>query len=578
MKRSSHTLLVALLLAATVAVSGCSSGGSPASSAAPSSSATEQSGSSAQQSSSDAAASGEKLELTWLSSNPPLEDGSWGEQEFEKRFGVDVVIKRATSADEKSVMFGSGDIPDFIVAGNLGDVSNLVNQEVVRTFTLDMIKENAPEYYEMCINIDPNFFNYGLVDGELYGFPRMNATARAGLGAAIRADWLQNLGLAVPKTVDELTNVFDKFTHGDPDGNGQNDTYAITAGGANESSLQRVYFPSIFGIYSVNPFYWTENTEGNLEYGFVSEASKKALTLLSSWYAKGYIDPEFVTTEMRSSGTDVAYKFATGKVGYMDNVSYDDYEVDNDGHVTAKWVANQPKWQEFFASTTDTKVLFQYDVTTDFSDELDKVGPYYINLNPVSDEDGNPGKYLNEGTVATFFCFGANASDAEVAKMLQILNEEAMDEETYMLHFGPEGLQWMYDTDGKTRIYNPDYVNLPDYHPQGQKNGIGWCLFPMLFSNPDLLTAVSGDRYIQRYERTLPVFVDFPQFGNKLTAALPSSAEYPELTTTWVATNLVKLVRGDIPMDQWDSVVAEWYDQGGEVLTKEANEWYASMK
>lgn len=520
----------------------------------------------------------ETMELTWLSSHPPLEDGSWGEQKFEETFGVDVVIKRATTADEKAVLFASGDIPDFIEAGNLAGVSNLVDQGIVRSFSLDMVKEYAPEYYEMCIGIDPNFFTYGLIDGEMYGFPRMAATGAAAIGAAIRSDWLNNLGLAVPTTVEELTNVFDKFTNGDPDGNGINDTYAITAGGNSESPLQRLYFPSIFGIYGVNPFYWTENAEGNLEFGFVSEGGKKAVSLLADWYAKGYIDPEFVTTDARTSGVDVAYKFATGKVGYMDNVSYDDYEVDNDGHVTAKWVANQPKWQEFFASTTDTKVLFQYDVVTDFSEELEAVGPYYINLNPVADEEGNPGKYLNEGTVSVFFCFGANASDEEVAKMLQILNQEAMDEETYMLHFGPEGNQWIYDTDGVTRIYNPDYVNCADYHPQGQKNGIGWCLFPMLFSNPDLLTAVAGDRYVQRYDRTLPVFVNFPQFGNKLAAALPSQAEYPELTTTWVTTNLVKLVRGDISMDQWDELVEEWYAEGGDVLTEEANAWYATVK
>jgi len=520
----------------------------------------------------------ETMELTWLSGHPPLEDGSWGELKFEETFGVDVVIKRADSADEKAVLFASGDIPDFIEAGQLADVANLVDQGIVKPITLDMIKANAPEYYEMCIGIDPDFFTYGVVDGEIYGFPRLSATGAAAIGAAIRSDWLKALDLAVPTTVAELTNVFDKFTNGDPDGNGQNDTYALTAGGNNTGNWQRLFFPSIFGIYGVNPFYWTEKADGELEYGFVSEGAKKALTLLADWYAKGYIDPEFVTTDLRTSGMDVAYKFATGKVGYIDNISYDDYEVDNDGHVTAKWVANQPKWQEFFASTTDTKVLFQYDVVTDFSDALDAVGPYYINLNPVADEEGNPGKYLNEGTVSLFLCFGANASDEEVAKMLQILNQQAMDEETYMLHFGPEGNQWIYDTDGVTRIYNPNYTECEDYHPQGQKNGIGWCLFPMLFSNPDLLTAVAGDRYVQRYDRTLPVFTSFPQFGNKLAAALPSQAEYSELTTTWVATNLVKIVRGDISMDKWDDIVAEWYNMGGDVLTKEANEWYDTVK
>lgn len=519
----------------------------------------------------------EVMKITWLGDNPPLEDGSWGEQAFEKTFGVDVEVVRATTAEERAVLYASGDIPDFITAGSLSEVVNLVDQGLVMPYTIEMVKENMPEYYEMCVGIDPNFFTYGSVDGELYGFPRMAATAAAAIGGAIRADWLINLGLEVPTTVEELTNVFEKFTYGDPDGNGINDTYAMTAGGNHDQVLQRLFFPSIFGIYGVNPYYWTEEN-GELVFGFVSEGSKKALTLLADWYAKGYIDPEFVTTDYRTSGIDITYKFASGKVGYMDNVSYDDYEWDNDGHVSAKWVANQPAWQEFFNSTTDTKVLFKYNVTKGFSDELGAVGPYYINMNPVVNEDGVQGKYLNEGTVSTYFCFGANCSEEKIAKIMQILNQEATDEETYMLHFGPEGNQWIYDADGTTRIYNPDYVNMPDYHPQGQKNGIGWCLFPMLFSNPDLLTAVGGDRYEQRYDRTLPEFIDYPQFGNKLTSSLPSDAEYPELTKNFVTTTLVKLVRGDISMDEWDNIVAQWYADGGEQLTKEANEWYATIK
>lgn len=99
----------------------------------------------------------------------------------------------------------------------------------------------------------------------------------------------------------------------------------------------------------------------------------------------------------------------------------------------------------------------------------------------------------------------------------------------------------------------------------------------MLFSNPDLLTAIAGDRYVQRYDRTLPVFVAFDQFKNELNTALPSEAEYPEAMTTFVTTNLVKIVRGDISMDDWDEVVQEWYENGGEQLTKEANEWYATV-
>ena len=520
----------------------------------------------------------EPMEISWLAALAPLEDNSWGETTFNETFNVKVDIKRAESDDERAVLFASGDIPDYINnTNNLNVVAGLVDQGIIRPITLEMIQENMPEYYEMCIAQDPNFFTYGIVDGEIYAVPRYSATS-APLAGTIRADWLRALDLQVPTTVEELTDVFTKFTFNDPDGNGVDDTYAITAGGAASTDWQRVYFPSIFGIYHVNPYYWTENENGELEFGFVSEGSKKALTLLADWYAKGLIDPEFVTTELRTSGTDVASKFCSGKVGYMDSLGFDDYEWDNDGHVSAKWVANSPEWQAFFASTDDTAVLYQYDTTTDFSEALEAVGPYYINMNPVKDEEGNQGAYPLEGNVGAYLTFGAMADDAKVAKIMQILNQEATDEETYMLHFGPAGIQYIYDEDGVTRIFNPEYTSLPEYHPQGQILGSGWCLFPMYFSNPDLLTAVAGDRYVQRYDRVLPMFRSFPSFDNKLKASLPAAVEYPEATTTFVSTNLVKIVRGEISIDDWDKVVEDWMDNGGRELTEQANEWWASVK
>lgn len=129
--------------------------------------------------------------------------------------------------------------------------------------------------------------------------PATTPPGEAAIGAAIRSDWLENLGLAVPTTLEELEAVFYAFAQDDPDGNGQDDTYALSAGG-NSGAMGRYMFQSIFGIFGVNPLFWTENEEGELEYGFTTDEVKEALKLLSKWYADGLIDPEFITTDARS--------------------------------------------------------------------------------------------------------------------------------------------------------------------------------------------------------------------------------------------------------------------------------------
>jgi putative aldouronate transport system substrate-binding protein len=64
------------------------------------------------------------------------------------------------------------------------------------------------------------------IEGKVYGIYRWRAIARNGI--IIRKDWLDNLGLQEPKTIDELLNVFKAFTYNDPDKNGKNDTFGIS--------------------------------------------------------------------------------------------------------------------------------------------------------------------------------------------------------------------------------------------------------------------------------------------------------------------------------------------------------------
>lgn len=65
-----------------------------------------------------------------------------------------------------------------------------------------------------------------MFNGKMYGLPEPGAILYTN-GFVIRKDWLDKLGLKVPKTLDDFYNVAKAFTTRDPDGNGQNDTYGF---------------------------------------------------------------------------------------------------------------------------------------------------------------------------------------------------------------------------------------------------------------------------------------------------------------------------------------------------------------
>lgn len=61
--------------------------------------------------------------------------------------------------------------------------------------------------------------------GQVFGWPKF--WGGSALAPLIRKDWLDKLGLPVPRTMAEFTNAVIAFATKDPDGNGKNDTYGL---------------------------------------------------------------------------------------------------------------------------------------------------------------------------------------------------------------------------------------------------------------------------------------------------------------------------------------------------------------
>ncbi len=82
----------------------------------------------------------------------------------------------------------------------------------------------------------------GMIGDTLYAIPRTPDPLYHTYW--IRTDWLENLGLEMPTTLDELRAVLVAFREQDPDGNGAKDTYGLTG-----QSLAT--FAPIFGAFGV---------------------------------------------------------------------------------------------------------------------------------------------------------------------------------------------------------------------------------------------------------------------------------------------------------------------------------------
>ena len=168
------------------------------------------------------------LYATALTEVGGIPDDWAGYQILKSRFGIDLQLQMLPSvASDQDIMIrtmaAAGELPDFFMVSK-SVWTDLVKQGLFADVTDDFAK--MPERSKVMFGKSSK--NYTTYNGRNYGFATPSSFA-GNEGLLVRKDWLDNLGLAVPTTLDDLYDVLYAFTYNDPDGNGKNDTYGYGA-------------------------------------------------------------------------------------------------------------------------------------------------------------------------------------------------------------------------------------------------------------------------------------------------------------------------------------------------------------
>ncbi len=211
--------------------------------------------------------------------------------EIEELANVDLVFQTFSEADalqKVQIMVNSGgELPDIFAGFNF-------NSSVLANFgangavlPLNDYYENSSYYIKDTIeNIMPNPEIMQLAyapDGNIYSVPHVaNATLNQYTARAfINTTWLDNLGLDMPTTTEELQTVLEAFKNDDPNGNGQNDEIPMI--GATDGWLTSPQ-DFLMGSYVYNPVYQNRMIiqDGSLQFAYEQEAWKQGLLYLNT--------------------------------------------------------------------------------------------------------------------------------------------------------------------------------------------------------------------------------------------------------------------------------------------------------
>jgi putative aldouronate transport system substrate-binding protein len=163
----------------------------------------------------------------------------------------------------------------------------------------DYLEEYGPDYLER-INLNEFTIKDSRTDqGNIWAFYMVEENAQeAFTGPVIRLDWLNDLGLVVPKTIEETYDVLKAFE----ENYGAKMWISRKSGFFNDSM--------IVGSFQANQNFINKN--GVVAYGPIEPGFKDYVQTMAKWFSEGLIDPDFVTGDGSLKNT----KIANGDLGY----------------------------------------------------------------------------------------------------------------------------------------------------------------------------------------------------------------------------------------------------------------------
>ena len=181
----------------------------------------------------------------------------------------------------------------------------------------DMIREYMPNLTAILDERDA-WEDISASDGHIYSLPLVNNTVpnvNGGRTWFINQKWLDNLGLKMPTTLDELYNVLKAFKEKDPNGNGKADEIPMSAYNEHKS------YWAIMGYFDTGLQYggYWHVVDGKMEYAPANaEYFKEFLTFWKKLYDEGLVNNDLFTQTVdqekgiAASSADVIYGMQWG--------------------------------------------------------------------------------------------------------------------------------------------------------------------------------------------------------------------------------------------------------------------------
>lgn len=216
-------------------------------------------------------------------------------------------LKKTLNVQNKNIFMESEERYDealniLVKDRNLPDIFLVSDRETLEELVENDLIEDLTEVYKSCASdkIQEMYESYGkellasgTFDGKLFALPE-TAIDDGSQFLWLRRDWMEQLGVKEPKTLDEALSVIRAFQENRMGAEEGEDPVGLVCDPGLVGTVSTSYsVDSVFEMFGAYPQQWIKNADGEIVYGSLTEETKEALGYLRELYKQGILDPDF---------------------------------------------------------------------------------------------------------------------------------------------------------------------------------------------------------------------------------------------------------------------------------------------
>ena len=442
-----------------------------------------------------------------------------------EKFNIDFVFENPSYEnymERLNLVMMDDDIPDVLMGIPTSELTKYADTGIIIPLE-DYIETKMPSYKAILDSHRGMAETLISNDGHTYQLTEFKETYSGNTPYIVRTDWLKQLGIEAPVTIEEWENYWELVKTTDLNGNSKNDEIPFSGYG-----LEKLRnFCTAWGV--VDGFYTDPEDNGKVHYGPIEDEFKEAVIWMNEMWEKGYIDPECLTlTESTFTG-----RIAQNIVGSFSG--------------TLGGMMATPN-----ASMQESVPGFRLDATQP------PIGPAGVQIHTNIDSKG--------GTGMAVACITSACENVD--RVVEWLEYMYSDEGALLMNMGVEGKH--YTMENGEAVYTDFVSNNPD--GLTPKYAVGSFSIMQGFGPSIMLdSCINGVDDASVVQAKATCIDPFIEESSKyiLPSTLTFSPEQNEIITgtmtdveIYVDEMIMKFISGREPIENWDVYVAKVKDMG----------------